>query len=157
MKKKIIISLALVAIIILGIIFTTIIMLNSNLLYKEHKQIDISLGKEFENSDIEGIVKEVTGSNEVVIQKLEVYEDMVSISVKEISDEQLENLNTKINEKYEIENAKEDLKVIDIPKVTFGDYIKPYIKPLLISLLIIAIYVVGYILIDRRIKNSNKK
>ena len=157
MKKKIIISLALVAIIILGIIFTTIIMLNSNLLYKEHKQIDISLGKEFEKSDIEGIVKEVTGSNEVVIQKLEVYEDMVSISVKEISDEQLENLNTKINEKYEIENAKEDLKVIDIPKVTFGDYIKPYIKPLLISLLIIAIYVVGYILIDRRIKNSNKK
>lgn len=150
MKNKITISIVLAIVLILGIILTSIYRLNSDLLYTEHKQIDISIGKEFENKDILNLVKEVTGNRKAVVQKLEIYEDMAAISIKEISDEELENLNTKINEKYEIENTVDNLQITEMPSVSFADYIRPYIKPIVIACIIIAIYVGIYILIKKR-------
>ena len=149
-NKTLVTSLIFIAIIFLVIIFSTIYKLNFNLLYTQHKQIDISIGKEFDNKDILNIVKEVTGNKKIDIQKLEVYEDMVSISVKEISDEELESLNTKLNEKYEIDNKVEDIKVTDIPKVKFFDYIKTYIKPLIITCILLVIYFGLNILIEKK-------
>ena len=149
-NKTLVTSLIFIAIIFLVIIFSTIYKLNFNLLYTQHKQIDISIGKEFDNKDILNIVKEVTGNKKIDIQKLEVYEDMVSISVKEISDEELESLNTKLNEKYEIDNKVEDIKVTDIPKVKFFDYIKTYIKPLIITCILLIIYFGLNILIEKK-------
>ena len=75
---------------------------------------------------------------------------MVSISLKEISDEELENLNTKINEKYGTENKVEDIKVTDVPKVSLGDYMSSYIKPFFISLTLIVVYVGIYVLIQNK-------
>ena len=67
--------------------------LNVGLTYAQSKQVDIYIGKEFENNDIAQIVKEVTGESFVGIQKVELYEDMVSITTKELSQEQLEQIN----------------------------------------------------------------
>ena len=39
-----------------------------------------------------------------IIQKVEVFEDTVSITAKEISEEQKQNIITKVNEKYGINN-----------------------------------------------------
>ena len=123
-----------------GILILCIMGLNVGLTYAQSKQVDIYIGKEFENNDIAQIVKEVTGESFVGIQKVELYEDMVSITTKELSQEQLEQINQKINEKYAIENKIEDLTIIDNAKIRGRDVIKPYILPILITLVIITVY-----------------
>ena len=154
MKRKLVIGLICTLIVVIGIFGTAFYRLNFKLLYKAHKQVDVSIGKEFDNKDIIAITKEVVGNKKVVVQKLEVFEDMASISVEDISDEEIESLNAKLNEKYEIENTTDDIKVTSIPKATFTDYIKPYIKPLIISLTLLVLYVLISVWIDRRINKN---
>ena len=129
MKKKNLIGILLGIIIIIGIILTTIIGLNLDLMYSSHKSIDINLQKQFENEDVYKIAKEVFENQKVKVQKVELYEDMVSIIVKDATDEQLENLNTKLNEKYELENKKDDMVITNVPSVEISDLVKPYILP----------------------------
>ena len=138
MKKTIqaIITFLLIA----GILILCIMGLNVGLTYAQSKQVDIYIGKTFDTQEIEQIVKEVTNESFVVIQKVELYEDIVSITTKELSQEQLEAINQKINEKYSIENKIEDLTIVDNAKIRGRDVIKPYILPILITLVIIAIY-----------------
>ena len=81
---------------------------------------------------------------------------MVCIKTKgEVTSEQIENLNTKINEKYGTENKTEDIVITKVPKVKFIDLIKNYIWPTIISLVIIIIYIVGSFLILKKNKNSS--
>ena len=140
-----------VLVVLLAIFIIPIFRLNLNILNREHKQIAISIGKEFESEDILNIVKEVTNNREAEIEKVEVYEDMVAINIKEISDEELENLNTKLNEKYELENTVDNIRITDIPAINYIDYIKQYFKPLIISCVLIAIYILLYWFIKKRI------
>lgn len=144
MKNKTIIEIILTVIIIAGIVMTCVYGLNFNLNYSNHKEIDIYIGQEFENQDIYQIAKEVFGNKEITVKKVELYEDMVSISVKDITDEELTNLNTKINEKYSIENTVESIEVTDVANVRLRDLIKPYILPVAISFTIIIIYIAIY-------------
>ena len=123
---------------------------NFDFFYIEHKQVEVPIGKQFETEDILNIVKEVTKNKKVAIQAKGDYLDNVLINIKNISSEEIESLNTKINEKYEIENKVEDLKVTDIPKTGIIDYIRVYIKPLVIACIIIAIYYCLYIVIYKR-------
>ena len=140
-----------VLIVLIAIFIIPIFRLNLNILNKEHKQIDISIGKEFESEDILNIVKEVTNNREAEVTKLEVYEDMASIGIKEISDEELENLNTKINEKYGIENTVDNFRITDIPAINYFDYIKQYVGPVITSCIIIAAYIPIYGYIKKKI------
>ena len=151
MKNKTIrTSIIIAAIIIIGIILTVIYRTNIDASNMPYKQIDISIGKEFNNEDILNIVKEVVGDRKVKVQKVGIYQDGVAINIKEISSEELESLNTKINEKYELENTVDSIDVTDMPKVSIMDYAKPYIKPLVIACVIIAVYVAVYFVISRR-------
>ncbi len=143
MKNKIIIGI-IFALIIIGIVITCILGLNFDLIYSNHKEVDIYIGQEFENQDIYNITKEVVGTQKIIIQKVELYEDMVAISLKDITDEQLANLNTKINEKYGIENKVEDIVVTSTPNVRGRDLVKPYILPAIISLAISIVYLLVY-------------
>ncbi len=138
MKKTIqaIITFLLIA----GILILCIMGLNVGLTYAQNKQVDIYIGKAFDTQDIEQIVKEVTNESFVVIQKVELYEDMVSITTKELSQEQLEAINQKINEKYGIENKIEDLTIVNNANIRGRDVIKPYILPIVITLVLITIY-----------------
>lgn len=144
MKNKKIIKIILAVIVLAGIIITCIWGLNYGLNYSNHKEIDIYIGQEFENKDIYTIAREVLENKKIIVQKVELYEDMVSIKVKDITDEQLENLNTKINEKYGIENKVEDIQLTNVPNVKGTDLVKPYILPVVISFIIIIIYFVIY-------------
>lgn len=147
MEKRKIISVLSILIILVGIVITCTVGLNFDLPYRTHKQIDIQIGKEFDNDEIKALVKEVVGNKRITIQKVELYEDMVSIGIQDISEEELANLNTKINEKYGIENAVENIEVSSIPNVRGRDLIKPYLMPVAISFLIILVYITGYVLI----------
>lgn len=154
MKKKNLIGILLGIIIIIGIILTATIGLNLDLMYSSHKSIDINLQKQFENEDVYKITKEVFENQKVKVQKVELYEDMVSIIVKDATDEQLENLNTKLNEKYELENKKDDMVITNVPSVEISDLVKPYILPVSISFVVIIVYLVIYMAINNRVNRK---
>ena len=154
MKKKNLIGILLGIIIIIGIILTTTIGLNLDLMYSSHKSIDINLQKQLENEDVYKIAKEVFENQKVKVQKVELYEDMVSIIVKDATDEQLENLNTKLNEKYELENKKDDMVITNVPSVEISDLVKPYILPVSISFVVIIVYLVIYMDINNRVNRK---
>ena len=153
MKNKTIrTSIIIAIIIILGIALIAVYKTRFALSFVAHKQINFSIGKEFENEDITNIVKEVVGNKEIKVQKEGIYQETATISIKEISDEELENINTKINEKYELENTVDSLNITEMPKTSMVDYVKPYIKPLVIAFIIIAAYITLYIVITKRNK-----
>lgn len=154
MKKKNLIGILLGIIIIIGIILTATMGLNLDLMYSSHKSIDINLQKQFENEDVYKIAKEVFENQNIKVQKVELYEDMVSIIVKDATDEQLENLNTKLNEKYELENTKDDMVITNVPSVEISDLVKPYILPVSISFIVIIVYLVIYMAINNRVNRK---
>ena len=98
------------------------------------------VAKEFEISDIKQITNEVMPNQPVIIQKVEVYEDTVSIISKDITDEQKSNLINKINEKYGTELSADSTQILTVPHTRGRDIIKPYIAPFLIATIIILIY-----------------
>lgn len=100
MKKKL--SIVAIIITIIGIIVVAVKGFNVDLRYRAHQAISASIGTEFSIDDIKSITNEVFGKEEVSIEKAGIYEDDVFIGVKEISDDQLNNLKNKLNEKYDI-------------------------------------------------------
>lgn len=138
MKKVIIAIIA--CIVVAGIAITCVMGLNYELMYSDNTQFDIYIGKEFDNNEIKNIVQEVIGKDkQVLIQKVEMYEDMVTVTTKEVSDEQLEQINQKINEKYGIENKKEDIQLVKNSKIRGRNIVKPYVFPVAISFIIIIV------------------
>ena len=144
MKKVVYIILA--CIIIIGTVITATMGLKADLIYSKNVEIDIYIGKQVNKEEINDIVKEVFSEKKVIVQQIELFEDMVSITIPEKSDEelktQIEQLNTKINEKYGPENKAEDIKVIHNSKIKLSSIIKPYIVPIAISVLVILVYVI---------------
>ena len=138
MKNKIFVGLSIV--VLIGIIIIAICGFNVDYAYKNYYLVDIQIGQEFNINDIENITKEVFGKQSVEIQKAGVYSDNVVIKVKEISEEQKNTLNTKINEKYSVENKVEDIEVNYIPSYRLRDIIKPYIVPFISVTVVIFAY-----------------
>lgn len=139
-KTRNIIILISIIIIVVGIIIIAIYGFNFELLYQDNKKVELYLNKEFEISDIKQITNEVLNNKNVIIQKVEVFEDSVSIITKDISDEEKNNLVTKINEKYETDLKSENIKILSIPNTRGRDIIRPYLLPLLFATLIIIVY-----------------
>ena len=138
-KTKIIIAIIAVVIIV-GIIITLTVGLNFDLRYQESKSIQLYLETDFDISDIKQITDEVMPGEKVIIQKVEVYEDTVNITAKDITDEQKQSLIDKVNEKYGTELSADSIAVESIPNTRGRDIIKPYIAPFVIATLIILLY-----------------
>lgn len=143
--KKVIYAI-LICIIIAGIVIINTIGLKADIIYSKNVELDIYLGKYFEKSDIQNIVNEIFPNERAIIQEVELFQDMVSITLqdnrtKEDLNKKVEELNTKLNEKYEIENKVEDIKITHNPKIKLSSILTPYIITLGISILIILIYV----------------
>lgn len=139
-KKQKILSIIIAVIIIAGAIITGVMGLNYDLRYQETKRIELYISKNFEISDIKAITDEVMGKSPVIIQKVEVYEDSVSITAKDITDEQKQSIIEKINEKYETELSTDSTQIETIPHTRGRDIAKPYITPFIISTVIILVY-----------------
>lgn len=137
--NKKIIAIIIALIIVVGMAITLTIGLNFELKYQATKKVELYLQKEFDINDIKQITDETIG-NEVIIQKIEVYEDSVSIMAKDITEEQKTNLVNKINEKYGTEIKTEEVSVQSIPNTRGRDIVKPYILPFVISTAIIIVY-----------------
>lgn len=139
LKNKIIIGIA-ILIFVVGIIVVAVKEFNVDLEYQDTKKIEANIGKSFEKEDIENIVKEVLGKERFIIQKVEIYEDSVSITAKEITDEQRDNIVSKINEKYDTNLKTEDITIITVPRVHLSDLIKKYRTPFIIATVCILVY-----------------
>ena len=139
MKK--IIQIVLMCLIIAGVIIVATIGFNVGTKYSETTQISIKIGKEFDLKDIKSITNEVFDKQNTQIQYVELYKDMVQITVKEASEEQIKTLNDKINEKYEISNELSNVLVTRQSNVRLRDIVKPYIVPVAIVSVITIVYV----------------
>ena len=121
---------------------------NVDTMYTDNVRLYVYIQKEFENNDIKQIAKEVFGTDEIVVQKVEVYKDMAVITIKQKDVNNInaelknlvEQLNTKINEKYEIKNTTDDIIIKYEPKLKLTSILKPYIMPVAITTIIILIY-----------------
>lgn len=127
-------------ILIAGVAIAVIKGFNFDLKYEEEKKVELYLQKQFEISDIKKITDEVIPNQKVLIQKVEVFEDTVSIITPNITDEQKSNLINKINEKYGTELSADSTQILTVPHTRGRDIIKPYIAPFLIATIIILIY-----------------
>ena len=130
----------LICLIIAGIVVISTVGFNVGLKYSEHIEISINVGSQFNVADIKAITKEVFGNTNVLVQQVELYKDMVQITVKEATEEQISSLNDKINEKYEIENQLTDIKIVHISNVRLRSIIKPYILPISIVSIITIVF-----------------
>ncbi len=143
--KKVIYAI-LICIIIAGIVVIATVGLKADLIYSKNVELDVYIGKTFEKSDIEDMTKEVFSVDDVIVQEIELFEDMVSIKIPDTLSEddlnsKVEELNNKINEKYEIENTVDDIEITHNPKIKLSSMIMPYVFILSISMVIILIFV----------------
>lgn len=139
-KKTKILALLIALVMIVGIIVTFTVGFNIELRYQDAKKIQLYLEKEFEIADIKQITDEVLSNQEVVIQKVEVYEDSVAIVAKDITEEQRTEIVNKVNEKYGIELTADNIEITNIPHAKVSDIVKPYIIPFAIATVIIVVY-----------------
>ena len=130
-----------VLIIIAGIAMIAVKGFNFDLKYQDTQRVELYLETEFNISDIKQITNEVFGNQRVMIQKVEVFEDSVSITTTSISDEQKNNLITRVNEKYGTELKAEDIQIEDIAHTRGRDIIKPYIIPFAIAVIATLVYI----------------
>ena len=138
-NKKICIIAIITLIIIAGIIVTIVMGFNKELKYSQSQSIDVYVEQEVDRNKIKNIANEVLGRNNMV-ETVEIYEDMVKIRTKSISEEQKNDLVNKIKENYEFKQTAEDTKVKDIPATKLVDMYKKYILPFSISGILVLIY-----------------
>jgi len=139
-REKILIGL-LVVIIVAGIIVTAIFGINKGTEYKDMKQVDFYLGTDVNIEDVRNITNDVFGNQKVILKKVEYFNDRISISTENISEEQLSNLVKEINEVYNLDNTEDSVDIVTIPGLNIIDTVIPYIAPILISLAIILVYI----------------
>lgn len=139
-KNKKIMVIIIAIILIAGVAMTLIKGLKFDLKYEQAQRVELYLEKEVNDEEFKQITDEVFGSQEVIIQKVEIYKDTVVITSKEITEEQKNNLITKINEKYGLEIKSEETQIKNIPHTRGRDIIKPYIAPFAISVAIVLAY-----------------
>ena len=143
--KKIIYA-VLICVIIAGIVIIATLGLNADIIYSKNVQIDVYIGKIVDIKDIESIAREVFLGERMIVQEIELFQDMVSITISDNRTEEelntkIEELNTKINEKYELENSVDDISVTHNPKIKLSSLIMPYALTIGISMIIILVFV----------------
>lgn len=139
-KKTKIIFTIIAIIILIGIAITCTIGLNFDLRYRDSKRMELYLEQDFNIPDIKQMTDEVMPDKKVIIQKVEVYEDTVSITAEDITDEEKQSLIDKVNEKYGTTLAAESTEIETIPNTRGRDIVKPYVVPFGIATLIILVY-----------------
>lgn len=143
--KKIVYAI-LICIIIAGIVIIATIGLNADIIYSKNVEIDVYLGKTFEKNDIKNIVNDVFPNERVIIQEIEMFGDMFSITLADNRSEEelnakVDELTTKINEKYEVELSEDDIDVVHNAKIRLSSIILPYVYILAIAIVLVLVFV----------------
>lgn len=140
-NKKIIISAIIALIILAGIVVVGIWGFNKELRYEQSQKIDIYVGQSIDEVKVKGIANEVLGMHNMV-QTVEIYEDMVTIRARSISEEQKNEIVNKIKENYEFEQTAENTDINTVPATRIRDMYKQYVLPFTISGVLVVVYMV---------------
>ena len=143
MNKKIFYAI-LICVIIAGAVVIATMGLKTDITYSRNLRLDVYLGKEYTKQDIEPIAKEVFGNERMLVQQVEYYGDMFSITISqevEEIDSKIEQLTNKLNEKLGLELKKENITKEYQPHIRLFSVLKPYLVPLAISMIVILAYV----------------
>ncbi len=129
-----------ILIIVAGIVVISTIGLNMGLDYSEAKNIKIYFGTEYNNEQINQMLNDVFGSESRKVQDIEYFNDAISITIKQISDEQINTIKENVSKEYNIDDIDEHVLVNDMPSIRIRDIIKPYIMPIVITTIAIFAY-----------------
>ncbi len=141
-NRKIIICGIIALIILAGIVVVNIWGFNKDLAYEQSQRIDIDVEQQIKDqSKIKEIANEVLGMHNMV-QTVEIYEDMVTIRAKSISEEQKNTIVNKIKEVYEFGQTSEKTDINTVPATRIRDMYKQYILPFSISIALVSLYMV---------------
>lgn len=138
-SKKIVI-LGIILLIIAGLIVVALKGFNVSLMFGKHEAVELKVGKEVNQNEIEEICEEVFQDKKYVAKELEVFSDSMQINVESITDEEKANLIDKINEKFGTEKKVEDFKIHSVSNKRIRDVVKPYIIPMLLIMAIVYVY-----------------
>lgn len=138
-NKKIIISAIIALIILVGIVVANINGFYKELRYAGGQRIDINIEQTVDQAKIKEIADEVLGFNNMV-QVVEIYDDVVTIRARSISEEQKNSIVNKIKENYEIEQTAEKTEIETVPETRIRDMFKQYIIPCIISGALVVAY-----------------
>lgn len=138
-KNKKIFAIVILAIIIVGIIVIATIGFNKELKYEQAQRIDIYIEQQVNREEIKGIANEVLGKDNMV-ETIEIYEDMVTIRAKQITEQQKNEIVTKVKENYEFKQIAEETSIEVIPETRIVDMYKNYVIPFIISGVLILVY-----------------
>ena len=142
MEKKRIIKLAVIFAIfaVIGILIIVLNKFEFNVNYSKNVRIELDLGKTFEVGEITEITNEIYKNGAVIVRSAGDYGETIAITVKDSTDEQNQELISKINEKYETSFTVDDLKLYYNSNVKGMDLINPYIVPSMVSGILILIF-----------------
>lgn len=141
-NKKILIPLIIIAaILIIGIEILIVNGLEYSLRYSQNDKLNIYIETGYNSKDIKEITKEVLEDSKFDIQSGGTNKNVVVITAKEISEEQMDGIIEKINEKYEIElDRDENARKTTNSNVELIDIIMPYIMSTVVSAMLILAY-----------------
>lgn len=133
-------------IIIIGVICTFTMGFKYSLKYDEAIRLNIYIGKDYNMDDIKKMAVEVFGKQPILYQQIEMFQDTASITLKQVTDEQIEAFKGKLEEKYQKE-ADETVIKVEIPHQRLKDILKPYIMPIAITsaAILIAAMIMAYV------------
>ena len=137
--KKTIIYVVCALLLIIDVIITATLGLNVSLYYGEGYTISFTEENNIDINEVKQIANEILGKD-VVVRKMEFFNDSAKIKVTDTTDEQIQQLCDKINEKYSSEKEISDFKVEHVSNVKIRTIVEPYIAPVGISLLLVLTY-----------------
>lgn len=140
MKKNRLVYVIIAIVIIAGVINTYLNRFVFSLAYDTSAKIDIYIGKDYNLDEVEDIVEESLGTKDIIVQKVEYFNDMISITARSISEEQKQNIVNKLNEKYTAEIKAEEVEIGIVPHYDGRDLLDRYIAPMGIAAIIVLIY-----------------
>ena len=141
-KNKKIIAIAVLALVILiGIVVVNIWGFHKELRFEQSQSIDVYIEQEVDKDKIKDIADEVLGMNNMV-QTIEIYQDMITIRARSISEEQKNSIIIKLKENYEFKQTAEETTINTIPATRIRDMYKKYILPFAISEVIVLVYMI---------------
>ena len=138
-NKKIIIGAIIALIIVAGIATVATWGFNKELRFEQGQRIDILVEQKVDETKIKNIAEEVLGMHNMV-QTVEIYQEMVTIKAKSITNTQKETIINKLKENYEFEQTAEKTDIKTVPATRFRDMYKQYVVPFVISIVLVLVY-----------------
>ena len=100
-----------------GIIVVALKGMNVDLMFAQHKSINIVIGTEFDIRDVQSICNEVFKNKKTVVRKIGTFGDSANINVVSITDEEKLNLVENVNERFNLTLDASQINISSNPNI----------------------------------------